>query len=101
MHIRAVSAVKSARTWASSRIEVPTSTTLHASTTCICFPSWEAWTLEISLKSICQRKGGAGPLIGLRLRFAVFSNALMPFQNTVDRAGARNREIEEAKGRIA
>ncbi len=61
---RAVSAVKSARTCASSSTEVPVSMMLSVSTTCCRLPLGSAGTLETSLKSSCQHVMGAGRSMG-------------------------------------
>src|SRR5260221_33549 len=57
---RVVWAVKSAPTWAATKMEVPISMVLSTSTTCCCLPSASLGTVEASLKSTCHCLMGAG-----------------------------------------
>jgi hypothetical protein len=89
---KAVSAVKSSRTCASSRMEVPTSSTLSVSTTCRCLPNGSAGTVLTSFCIQFPATQGRGTFQGLPDPRLALSNALMGFEDAIDGAARRHRE---------
>src|SRR5450631_4202147 len=97
----AVSAVKSGRTCASSRIEVPISMMLRVSTTCCRLPEALAGTLLTSLRIDLPTGQRRRPLHRLGGTMVGRSNTIMVFENPVNRFLRGNWPLKELQGGIS
>src|SRR5450432_308546 len=99
---KAVSAVKSGRTCASSRIEVPISMILRVSPTCCRLPEGSAGTLLTSLRINLPTRHGRRPLYRLGDVVMHADNTIMAFENPVNRFLRGKWDLKELQGpRIA